>query len=105
MPFELKTDHHGLRYIFTKPNLNSRKRRWLEFLSEYNFAIDYIKGRENKVVNALRRRRQLVVITATKTTLRQQVLHNIQRDENYDLVKNALETSPPNHHFYGYTLE
>jgi hypothetical protein len=30
--------------------------RWLEFLSEYDFDIKHIKGKENKVVDALRRR-------------------------------------------------
>ena len=30
--------------------------RWLEFLSEYDFDIKHIKGKENKVVDALSRR-------------------------------------------------
>ena len=30
-PFELRSNHHGLKYIFTQPNLNARQRRWLEF--------------------------------------------------------------------------
>lgn len=51
-PFELKTNHLGLRYIFTQPNLNAQQRRWLEFLSEYDFIIEYIKGKENRVVDA-----------------------------------------------------
>jgi hypothetical protein len=54
--FELRTDHNGLKYLFDQPNLNSRQRRWLEFLSEYNFDIKHIKGKENKVVDALSRR-------------------------------------------------
>ena len=52
-PFELKTDHMGLRYIFTQPNLNARQIQWLEFLNEYDFGINYIKGKENRVVDAL----------------------------------------------------
>jgi hypothetical protein len=35
--------------------LNARQTRWLEFLSEYDFDIKHIKGKENKVVDALRR--------------------------------------------------
>ena len=54
--FELKTDHIGLRYIFTQPNLNARQRRWLEFLSKYDFDIEQIKGKENRVADALSRR-------------------------------------------------
>jgi hypothetical protein len=37
-------------------HLNARKSRWLEFLSEYDFDIKHIKGKHNKVVDALRRR-------------------------------------------------
>jgi hypothetical protein len=54
--FELRIDHNGLKYLFDQPNLNARQSRWLEFLSEYNFDINHIKGKENKVANALNRR-------------------------------------------------
>jgi hypothetical protein len=54
--FELRTYHNGLKYLFDQPTLNSRQSRWLEFLSEYNFDINHIKGKENKVANALSKR-------------------------------------------------
>jgi hypothetical protein len=34
-------------------NANVRKTRWWEFMSEYDFEIKHIKGKENQVVNAL----------------------------------------------------
>jgi hypothetical protein len=54
--FELKIDHNGLKYLFDQPILNTRQSRWLEFLCEYDFEIKHIKGKENKVADALRRR-------------------------------------------------
>jgi hypothetical protein len=54
--FKIKTDHHGLKYLFDQPTLNARHSRWLEFLCEYDFDIKHIKGNENKVVDALSRR-------------------------------------------------
>jgi hypothetical protein len=54
--FELRTDHNGLKYLFDRPTLNARQSRWLEFLCEYDFDIKHIKGKENKVVDALNRR-------------------------------------------------
>jgi hypothetical protein len=54
--FELRTDHSGLKYLFGQPSLNARQSRWLEFLSEYDFDIKHIRGKENKVVDALNRR-------------------------------------------------
>jgi hypothetical protein len=54
--FELRSDHSGLKYLFGQPTLNARQSRWLEFLSEYDFDMKHIKVKENKVVDALRRR-------------------------------------------------
>jgi hypothetical protein len=51
--FELSTNHNGLSYLFYHPTLNARQSRWLEFLYEYDFDIRHIKGKENKVVDAL----------------------------------------------------
>jgi hypothetical protein len=54
--FKLRIDHNGLKYLFDHPNLNAKQSRWLEFLCEYNFDIKHIKGKENKVGDALTRR-------------------------------------------------
>jgi hypothetical protein len=42
---ELMTNHHGLKYLFGQQTLNGRQRRWLEFLSEYDFDIKHFKGK------------------------------------------------------------
>jgi hypothetical protein len=54
--FDLMTYHNGLKYLFDQPTLNARQTKWLEFLSEYDFDIKHIKGKENKVANALSKR-------------------------------------------------
>ena len=51
--FILMTDNKGLKYLLDQPNLNARKARWLSFLSEYDFEIQHIKGKENKVADTL----------------------------------------------------
>ena len=51
--FILMTDNKGLKYLLDHPNLNARQARWLAFLSEYDFEIHRIKGKENKVADAL----------------------------------------------------
>jgi hypothetical protein len=43
--FELRVNHNGMKYIFEQLILNSRKTRWLKFLSEYEFEINHIKGK------------------------------------------------------------
>ena len=53
------TDNKGLNYLLDHPNLNARQARWLAFLSEYDFEIQHIKGKENKFADALSRNARL----------------------------------------------
>jgi hypothetical protein len=54
--FLLLTDKSSVKYLFSQPDLNARKARWLAFLSEFTFEVRHIKGKENKVADALSRR-------------------------------------------------
>jgi len=40
-------------------NLNSKQARWLATISEFDFEIKFIKGKENRVADALSRRIQV----------------------------------------------
>ena len=50
------TDHKSLKYFLTQKELNLRQRRWLEFLKDYDYIIDYHLGKANVVANALSRK-------------------------------------------------
>lgn len=47
------SDHSGLRYIFDQPKLNAMKSIWLDMISEFDFEIKFIKGKDKMVANAL----------------------------------------------------
>ena len=51
--FLLLSDNLSLKYLFDQKNLNAIQARWLSFLSEYDFEIKHIKGKQNKVADAL----------------------------------------------------
>ena len=53
--------------MLDQPNLNARQARWLDFLSEYDFEIQHIKGKENKVAHALSRNARLNFMKANST--------------------------------------
>ena len=56
------------------------------FISEYDFEIQHIKGKENKVVDALSRNAKLnftATISTYKTDLDEQLEEGIGQDENY----------------------
>ena len=59
------SDNRSLKYLFDKQNLNVRQAIWLAFLSEYDFEIKHIKGKENKVADALRKN-AVISFVATK---------------------------------------
>ncbi|GKG20962.1 putative reverse transcriptase domain-containing protein, partial [Tanacetum coccineum] len=43
------TDYKSLQHILDQKELNTRQRRWLEFLSDYDCEIRYHPGKENVV--------------------------------------------------------
>ena len=54
--FEVFTDHKSLNYIFTQRGLNMRQRRWMEYLEDYDFTLQYHPGKANVVADALSRK-------------------------------------------------
>ena len=92
--FILMTDNKGLKYLLDQPNLNARQARWLSFLSEYDFEIQHIKGKENKVTDALSRNAKLNFTTAIstyKTDLEEQLAYGIEQDENYRKLQEKVK--------------
>jgi hypothetical protein len=84
--FELRTDRIGLKYLFEQPTLNVRQTRSLEFLSEYDFDIKHIKGKENKVVNAVSRRVHLMhatIVNMHQSDLKSIILDGLVTDQHY----------------------
>ena len=92
--FELRTDHYGLKYLFEHPNLNARQRRWMELLCEYDFDIKHIKGKENKVADALSRKMHVMHVAAINTNtshLKDMIIEANVTNELYQQVKEGLK--------------
>ena len=52
-PFLVRTDNNPLTYVMTTPNLDAVGHRWVAAMAGYNFEIEYIRGADNKVADAL----------------------------------------------------
>ena len=52
-PFIVYTDHASLLTAFKSPHLSQRMARWLTFVAEYNFSVEYKLGRLNIVADAI----------------------------------------------------
>jgi hypothetical protein len=91
---ELRTDHSGLKYLFEQPTLNSRETKWMEILGEYNFDIKHIKGKENKVIDALNIRvhkMHATTISMYRKDFKDRILDAVTTDQHYVQVKEILQ--------------
>jgi hypothetical protein len=92
--FELRTYHNDLKYFFDQPTLNVRQIRWLEFLCEYDFDIQHIKGKENKVVDALSRKVHELhdtTISMYRTKIKDMILEAANVDLQYKRLVAKLQ--------------
>jgi hypothetical protein len=55
VPFTIYTDHKTLENFMHQKDLSRRQARWMEFMSQYDGKIVYVKGNENSVADALSR--------------------------------------------------
>ena len=77
------TDHCGLRYLFDQPKLNALQARWMA-LSGFDFEIKHIKGKENRVAEALSISMKTIHLAAVSTC----------EIDVKNKVRNAQETDP-----------
>ncbi len=59
VPVRVRTDHKSLVHFQTQPMISGRQTRWLETLANFDYVIEYVKGDENGVADAMSRRSDL----------------------------------------------
>jgi hypothetical protein len=92
--FQLRKYHYGLKHLFGQPTLNARQTRWLEFLSEYDFEIKHVKGKENQVVDALNRRaheKHIAAISMYRIDLQDKIIAAANSNQHYSNIKEKLQ--------------
>jgi hypothetical protein len=97
--FLLLTDNSGVKYLFNQPDLNARQARWLALLSEIDFEVRHIKGKENKVADALRRRAHglfEINISREESDLEQRIRTIGINDGNYAKIMTELQNRTSN---------
>lgn len=107
--FLICTDHHSLVYLKQQKQVNSgRLARWLDFLSQYEFDIQYIKGETNSAADALSRYPDAsiesfdIFIEDTTVTqvvvneeLKQKLIDGYQGDDEFGEIYEVLSKSLP----------
>ena len=73
--------------------MNARQARWLDFLREYDFEIKHIKGKENKVVDALSENpitSFIATISSYKTELDDKLEEGLKIDQEYHNLRERV---------------
>lgn len=63
--FLIRTNHQSLKYLLEQRVATPFQQKWITKLIGYDYDIVYRCGKENKVANALSRREDFLVMTAT----------------------------------------
>jgi hypothetical protein len=54
--FVVKTYHNNLKYFLEQKDLSEHQHKWVTKVQEFDFNIEYVKGKKNIVVDTLSRR-------------------------------------------------
>ena len=85
-PFLVQTDNNPLTYIMTMPNLDAVGNRWVVAMAGYNFKIEYVRGSDNKVTDALSQVGEQLDENAVKELLDQGVIKELLTHAVHALV-------------------
>ena len=107
--FKIETDHQSLRYLTSQANLNRRQSRWMELMQEFNFEIQYVKGKENVVADSLSRRSFSNAVSLVKDTILDKI-KGCYRDDvffsiPYESLSKEARTREEIDEFSAYTLD
>jgi hypothetical protein len=88
-----------VKYLFNQPDLNARQEKWSAFLNEFDFEVRHIKGKENKVVDALSRRfhgLSEINMSRAESDMEQRIRTEGINDGNYTKIMIELQNSTAN---------
>ena len=97
----VKTDHNTLRHFLTQRDLNERQKKWVNKIQDYDFDIEYVKGKNN-IVEELSRRpyfslmdiaknwKDMLLVEYAKDKFACDILHGVMRDDNYIILNGMI---------------
>ncbi|KAK9296901.1 hypothetical protein QLX08_009211 [Tetragonisca angustula] len=91
--FVIQTDHQALKWLHNVKDPSSRLMRWRLRLEEYDYEIQYKKGKENQVADTLSRLHPLK-ITSDKTFTNKIKIRNLEKEFNEWKVANTTRKIP-----------
>ena len=82
--FVVNSDHRTLTRLQSQAHLSGRRARYAEFLQEFDCSVQYIKGRDNVVADALSRRPDLFSVHASRRVIPASFLEAVRAQSAVD---------------------
>jgi hypothetical protein len=79
--FVVKLDHNSLKYLLEQKDLNERKQKWVSKIQAYDFDIEFIKGKNNAVADALSRRPSIFFMTGMAVDWKDHLVVEYTKDQ------------------------
>lgn len=92
--FKVLTDHKNLRYFYSERRLTERQVRWSEFLSRFQFTLEWRPGRKGGLPDALSRRDQDMPTDYSDERLKGRIMRVFQNDHLRRVPISTLSTNP-----------
>lgn len=93
--FVLYSDHHALKFINTQTHMNRMHARWVAFIQRFTMVLKHKSRKHNKVVDALSRKGELLVILQTEITGFEQLKDLYAKDDDFSRAWKKCELRQP----------
>jgi hypothetical protein len=101
--FVVKSNHNSLKYLLEQKDLNERQQEWVNKIQAYDFNIEFVKGKNNTVDDALSRRPSIfsmfgmsvdwkdhLIVEYAKDQFACQLLDGQIHDDNFRVIKDLI---------------
>ena len=78
--FVVKSDHNSLKYLLEQKDLNERQQKWVSKIQAYDFDIEFVKGKNNAVADALSRRPSIFAMSGMSVDWKDHLIVEYAKD-------------------------
>jgi hypothetical protein len=87
-PFKIKTDNRAVSYHQTQKKLSSKQARWMDYLAEFRYDLEYSPGKMNVVADALSRKSIVAPIASVpEGQLLERIKEGMEHDQQAQTFK------------------
>ena len=87
----VKTNHNSLHFFLSQKDLNDRQQKWVSKIQAYDFDIEYVKGTNNGVADALSRKAHLNTLTSISKDWKEEITKEYDQDaQAQEIIKGNL---------------